>query len=42
MQPNKLRYRKCKSFDKIRILKDISNLPEETNYTESENQFLRV
>ena len=42
MPPNKLRYRKYKSFDKIRFLKDISNLPEKTNYTELENQFLRV
>ena len=42
MPPNKLLYRKYKSFDKIGILKDVSNLPEKTNYTEWENQFLRV
>ena len=41
MQPNKLSYRKYKSFDKIKFLKDASNLPEKTNYTEWENQFLR-
>ena len=28
MPPNKLRYRKFKSFDKIRFFKDVSNLPE--------------
>ena len=27
MPPNKLRYRKYKSFDKIRFLKNVSNLP---------------
>ena len=42
MPPNKLRYRKYKSFHKVRILKNVSNLPEKTNYTEWENQFLRV
>ena len=42
MPPNKLCYRKYKSFDKIRFLKDISNLPERTNYPEWENQFLKV
>ena len=31
MPPNKLRYRKYKSFDKIRFLKDVSKLPEKTN-----------
>ena len=31
MSPNKLRYRKYKSFDKIRFLKDVSKLPEKTN-----------
>ena len=40
--PNKLRYRKYKSFDKTEFLKDVSNLPEKINYTEWENQFLRV
>ena len=39
---NKLRYRKYKLFDKIDFLKHVSNLPEKTNYTEWENQFLRV
>ena len=42
MPPNKLHYRKYKSFDKMRFLKDVPNLPEKTNYTEWENQFLRV
>ena len=42
MPSNKLRCRKYKLFDKVRFLKDISNLPEKTNYTEWENQFLRV
>ena len=42
MPPNKLCYRKYKSFYKIRTLKDVSDLPEKTNYTEWENQFLRV
>ena len=42
MQPNKLCYRKCKLLDKIRFLKDASNFPKKTNYTEWENQFLRV
>ena len=42
MQPNKLRYREYKSSGKIGFLKDISNLAEITNYTEWENQFLRV
>ena len=37
MPPNKLRYRKYKSFDKIGFLKDVSNLPEKTYYTEWEN-----
>ena len=42
MPPNKLRYCKCSSFDKIRFLKYVSNVPEKTNYTEWENQFLKV
>ena len=42
MPPNKLHYRKYKSFDKMRFLKDVPNLPEKTNYIEWENQFLRV
>ena len=42
MLSNKLLYRKYKSFDKIRFLKDVSNLIEKTNYTGWENQFLRV
>ena len=42
MLPNKLRYRKYKLFDKIDFLKHVSNLPEKTNCTEWENQFLRV
>ena len=42
MPPNKCRYRKYKWFDKIRFLKDVSNLPEKANYTEEENHFLRV
>ena len=42
MPPNKLCYHKYKSFDKRRFLKDVSNLPERTNYTEWENQFLKV
>ena len=29
-------------LDKIRFLKDLSNLPEKINYTEWENQFLRA
>ena len=41
MPPNKLRYRKYKLSDKM-FLKDVSNLPGETNYTEWENQFFRV
>ena len=40
--PNKFRYRKYKWFDKIRFLKDVSNLPEKANCTEEENHFLRV
>ena len=35
MPPNKLRYRKYKSLDKVRFLKDVSNLTEKTNYPES-------
>ena len=42
MPPNKLRYRKYNSFDKIRFLKNVSSLREKTNYTEWENQFFRV
>ena len=42
MPPNKLCYRYYKSFDKIGFLKDVSDLPEKTNYTEWENQFLRL
>ena len=42
MPPNDLRYRKYKSFDKIKFLKNVSNLPERTNYSQWENQFLRV
>ena len=39
MLPKKLHYRKYKSFDKIRFLKNVSNLPEKTNYAEWEISF---
>ena len=42
MLPNKLRYSKKKSFDEIEFSKDVSNLPEKTNYPEWENYFIRV
>ena len=42
MLRNKLPYRKYKSFDKVGFLKNASNLLKKTNYTEWENQFLRV
>ena len=35
-------YCKNNSFEKIGFLTDVSSLPEKTNYTELENQFLRV
>ena len=40
--PNKLRYSKKKSFDEIEFSKDVSNLPEKTNYAKWENHFIRV
>ena len=39
---NKLRYCKYKLFDKRRLLKDVSDLPEKANYAEWENHFLIV
>ena len=42
MPPNKLCCCKYKSFGKMRFLKDVSNLPQKANYTEWENQYLRM